>query len=241
MKFIRAIYSGYAVIIFSLLFILLFPFFLIPIIDKRRYNWTGVLNRIWAWLFFIFLFIRIKVEYEEELEPGRQYVFCPNHFSYLDIPTMGLINRNTIFVGKSSIEKVPLFGWMYKRLHITVDRESLRSKYSTFLLSMDALKEGKNLVIFPEGGIITKNPPQMTRFKEGAFKVALNTGTPIVPVSIVNNWKILPENLLLRNKMMKMIVHKPIETRNLSEEDFVNVKNDTFDAIQTKLNIGNGD
>jgi len=162
-------------------------------------------------------------------------MLCPNHFSYLDIPTMGLININTIFVGKSEMEKIPVFGWMYKKLHITVNRDSLKSKYSTFISSMEAIKEGKNIVMFPEGGIVSRSAPKMGRFKDGAFKVAVNTQIPIVPVSIVNNWIILPDNLLMRLRKQKIIVHAPISTVGKTESDIPELKMKVWEIIDKTI------
>src|SRR6185503_5315375 len=100
---------------------------------------------------------------------GRQYIFCPNHFSYLDIAAMGLNSHDSIFVGKNDMENIPLFGFMYRSLHITVDRTKLKSRYSSMLRTFGALDEGKSLVIFPEGGIMTEKDPVMSKFKDGAF------------------------------------------------------------------------
>ena len=217
------------------MFLLVFPFLLIPIMDKRRYNWTGVINRFWARVFMTLIFIPFKVEYEEKLDKKKRYILCPNHFSYLDIPIMGLVNLNTIFVGKSSLENIPLFGWMYKKLHITVDRNSLKSKYSTYLRSIETLEEGKNLTIFPEGGILSTNPPQMARFKDGAFKCAVNTNTPLVPVTIVNNWIVMPEDFLMKWSRIKVIVHKPIQVDGYTEKDISILKEKVFTQISKTL------
>jgi len=169
------------------------------------------------------------------LNKKAQYIFCPNHFSYLDIPTMGLNAINTVFVGKSEMEKVVLFGWVYKKLHITVNRQSLKSRYSTFVSSLEAIDEGKNLVIYPEGGIITTHPPAMTRFKNGAFRVAIEKQIPIVPVTIANNWIILPENLLLGHRTVKVIYHEPIPTTGLTINDLQPLKEKVALVITNEL------
>ena len=95
-----------------------------------------------------------------------------------------------------------------------VDREKLKSKYQTIIASKHAIDIGKSLTIFPEGGIVTKNPPSMVRFKDGAFRVAIEKQIPVVPVTIVHNWIILPSEmpLLLNNKRGKLIFHKPVST-----------------------------
>jgi 1-acyl-sn-glycerol-3-phosphate acyltransferase len=231
-------YTFYAALIFVTLFILLLPFFCIPIIFKSRYQWTGVLNRIWAKIFFGLLFFKHKVELRFTPSSKGQYIFCPNHFSYLDIPTMGLNPINSIFVGKNDMEKVPLFGWMYRKLHITVDRNSLKSKYSTIINSLKAVDEGKNLMIFPEGGMLTTEPPKMVRFKDGAFRVAIEKQIPIVPVTIPFNWIILPDGSWTpKRRLLKVIYHEPLETKGLTLEDIATLRQKTYEIIDQELKL----
>ena len=149
---------------------------------------------------------------------------------------MGLNPINAIFVGKNDMENIPLFGYMYRKLHITVDRSKLRSKYDTYLKSREALDAGKSLVIYPEGGIFTKKPPEMVRFKDGAFRLAIEKQIPIVPVSIPNNWIILPgDEFLVRLGKVKVIFHEPIETRQLTLADTDQLKKQVFSIIDNEL------
>lgn len=212
------------------------PLFLIPIFQQRKFFLTGIFNRIWANAFFRLTFFPIDLEYQFDINEGRQYIFCPNHFSYLDIPTMGLNKINAVFVGKNDMESIPLFGYMYRKLHITVDRNSLKSKYSTLLRSFEAIDEGKSLMIFPEGGILTENLPQMVRFKDGAFRTAIEKQIPIVPVTIPFNWIILPDGQWLpRLKTIKVVYHKPIETKGMTIDDLGRLKEMTFNTIDKEL------
>lgn len=237
MKLLRILHTVYGFVIFTVLFLLFFPFFLVPIVFPKKFRWVGILNRYWAWSFFGLLFMPFRVEVRKKLNADRQYIFCPNHFSYLDIPTMGLNPHNTIFVGKNDMEKLPLFGFMYRKLHITVDRSKLKSRSNSLLRSLQALDEGKSLVIYPEGGIITHQVPHMARFKDGAFRAAIEKQIPIVPVTIPDNWIILPDekNLLLRWGVVKVIFHEPIETKGLTFNELGILKQQVFDVIQNEL------
>ena len=211
------------------------PLFLIPIAFTRFHYWTGIVNRIWARSFFFCLFMPVKIEYREKLEHRKQYVFCPNHNSYLDIPSLGFTRINSVFVGKEGPDKVPLFGWMYKKLHITVNRESLKSKYNTFLRTSNAVEEGKSLIIFPEGGIINEKAGQLAPLKEGPFRLAIEKQIPVVPVTIPNNWIILPLNLLLRWKPVWIIFHEPIPTEGLTSADMSYLKSRVKKVIEDEL------
>lgn len=236
MKILRALYTGYGVVVFATLFFLLFPLFLIPIFFPRYFNLIGILNRWWARLLFTFIAIPFKVEYRGKLDPKKTYIFCSNHFSYLDIPTLGLAPHNTIFVGKVGIENIPFFGYMYRKLHITVDRTKLKSRYASLKRSLDAIEQGKSLVIFPEGGIMTKKDPVMASFKDGAFRVAIEKQIGIVPVTIPFNWIILPPNeFLLRWHPLKVVFHEPIDTTGSTTKDTDTLKQKLFTIIDNEL------
>lgn len=236
MKILRALYTGYGVVVFATLFFLLFPFFLIPICFPSQFNLIGILNRWWARLLFILIGIPFRVEYKGKLDPKKQYIFCSNHFSYLDIPTLGLAPHNAIFVGKTGIENIPVFGFMYRKLHITVDRSKLKSRYISLKRSLEAIDEGKNLVIFPEGGIITLKDPVMAKFKDGAFRVAIEKQIAIVPVTIPYNWIILPpDEFLLRWHPLKVIFHEPISTTGMTVKDVELLKQKLFTLIDDEL------
>lgn len=212
MKFLWRLYTAYGVIIFFILFVIFFFLLLIPIVFRKQFKLVGVFNRWWARSMFVLIGMPFKVIYESPLNPKKQYIFCPNHCSYLDIASLALNKHNTVFVGKNDLKNIPFFGFMYSKLHITVDRAKLKSRYITLVKSLKALDQGKSLVIFPEGGIVTKYPPVMGEFKDGAFRAAIEKQIPIVPVTIPFNWIILPpDRFLLHWKPMKVIFHDPVD------------------------------
>jgi len=180
-----------------------------------------------------------SVIYEEALQKNKSYVFCPNHTSVLDILTMPLINEEFTFVGKQEITKIPLFGFMFRKFHLQVDRSNFKSRYETLSASKNEIRQGKSILIFPEGGIVHPNPPELAKFKDGPFRIAIESGVPIVPVTIPFNWIILPDEDILRfNKkaaLVKIIVHKPIETNKLSMDNLESLKQQTFNCIKCEL------
>jgi 1-acyl-sn-glycerol-3-phosphate acyltransferase len=239
MTLLKRLHIGYGIIVFSLLFIILFPFFLLPIAYPRWHRMVGILNRVWARGFFTLCFLPFEVECRSRLKASGQYIFCPNHFSYLDIPTMGLNPVNSVFVGKNEMENIPLFGFMYRRLHITVDRSKLGSRVNTFRRSIEALAEGKSLVIYPEGGIVSTNPPQLAPFKDGAFRAAIEKQIPIVPVTIPYNWIILPDGPLLLHarQTIKVVFHEPISTAGYTLDTVGELRKKVKEIIDRELQI----
>lgn len=237
MKFLRLLYSRYCFLVFILIFLLLFPFFLITVQREPWHYYAYKLNHFWAKTFYRLAFLPIEVVYEQPLDKDKQYIFCPNHTSFLDIPIMGFTPVFFVFVGKSSISRVPLFGYMYRKLHITVDRSKLKSRYLTLQKSIRAIDQGKSLVIFPEGGMRTTNPPEMVPFKDGPFRTAIEKQIPVIPVTIPFNWIILPDdNKFLVNRLTsKLIFHAPVSTEGLTLEDLDDLKNKVYKIMDGEL------
>lgn len=241
MKILRTLHTFYGLFVFAVLFLIFFPLFLIPILFKKQFRLVGVLNRWWAKVLFPLCFLPYRVEGSSFLDSNTQYIFCPNHSSYLDIPTMGLNPVNAIFVGKNDMEHIPLFGFMYRKLHITVDRSKLRSRVKTVLRAMQAADEGKSLVIFPEGGIYTTQPPFMVRFKDGAFRIAIEKQIPIVPVTIPYNWIILPDRSPLRihSGRVRVIFHEPVSPKGYTLDTIEGYKKEVYQVIDKELTLCN--
>ncbi len=224
-----------------LVFVVTFTILLIPFIiiiqvpDWHRY--VAHINRIWNRIFYPLIFMPLEVQKSANIENDRSYVFCPNHTSYLDICIMARTPTDFMFVGKNAMEKVPIFGYMYRNLHITVDRSSLKSKHSTYVRAKEAIDNGRSLVIFPEGGVHAANPPQMILFKNGAFKIAIEKQIPIVPVTIPHNWIILPDDgrFLLTRRSAKLIYHDPIETKGLTLSDVDSLKEEVYQIIDREI------
>jgi len=237
MRILRRIYSTYSLTLFALIFLLILPLFALLIRFNKRHRIIFELHRIWAWLYYTLSFIPIKKTYSEKLDWSRQYIFCSNHFSYLDIPAIGINKIRPIFVGKHSLGKIPLFGYMYRNIHITLNRENLKSKYDALGKCANELDQGHNLVIFPEGGIVSKCPPQMARFKDGAFRLAIEKQIAIVPITIPYNWILLPDDgkLLLDRHENMIIFHDPIETKGMTINDLETLKTMVYEVIDQEL------
>lgn len=205
---------------------------------------ASALNYIWARLFFFFLFLnRSKITFDQKLDRKQRYIFCANHTSYLDIPTIGLIGHNFKFIGKASLKKVPVWGYMYDKLHILVDRKSMRSKHNTWLSAREAIARGFSIVFFPEGGILSTEPPKMVAFKEGSFRIAVEEQIPIVPVTIPYNHILLPDGmpLTMHSGMVRVHVHEPIWPEGKNDEAVKLLKQKVRSTIETQMNKFYGD
>ena len=240
MTLLRRIHSLYAFLVFVVLFILLFPFFLIASFHPKWHFGAYRLDYLWARIYFPLSFFRTNVEFKGK-QPGKEpVIYCLNHFSYLDIPSTGLLPKQACFVGKASIKKVPLFGYMFKTLHIAVNRASIKDRGRAYKKYANAIQQGKSLFIYPEGGIISKKIPTQAPYKDGAFRVAIEQQVPIVPVTLPYNWKVLPDNeWTLQSNYIKLVVHDPIPTKGMTIEDMAELKNKVYHIIQNQIELEN--
>ena len=235
----KKIYTYYAAFVVLFSFLLIYPFFFLFLQSKKGYTLAHECNRVWGRVVYFLCGLPLKVEWRFKPKKGEVYIYCANHTSYSDIPTMYLITKgDLIFIGKSSLGKVPLFGYMYKRLHILVDRKSVHSKMETIERAKLAIDSKQSLAFFPEGTIPKAgNRPAMIPFKDGPFKIAIEKKIKIIPVTLINNWKILQDGLPISANRMecKVVVHEPIDTSHLESKDFQMIKDQTFLIITNEL------
>lgn len=233
----RTLYTIYIAIIFIALAVVIIPVVLLLHTFSKTRKAALLVNPIWSRIFFTLIFIPIKINFRATLEQDQQYIFCANHFSYLDIPVMALMPKPFKYIGKISVSKAPLFGYMFKKIHIPVDRESATSRGKSVIMCKRAISEGFSLTFFPEGGIFTKNPPNMVRFKDGAFRLAVDHQLPLVPVSLRTNYHILPDDgkFLFSWNRCEIIVHEPIFPSDNTPEEIARLKKQVYHIIEREL------
>lgn len=235
---ISRIYSYWTGFCFVIILLFLYPFFLILMIRPSWKKKGYLFNKAWAWLFLRLALIPVEITYRHRPSRKQPVIYCANHFSYLDIPMMGLITQGPFqFIGKKSLAHIPLFGFIFRQFHLTVDRESKKDRYAVFQGSKKAIEKGYSLVIFPEGGMRSINPPQLADFKEGAFRLSIDLQIPIVPVTIADNWLILPGNgkLIIRRRKSRMIVHPPVLPNLYTLDNLDDYKNNVYKILNNEL------
>ncbi len=232
----RRIYSIYIAIIFLLLALIVVPSVLILYKLGAKRMALGI-HPLWARSFFFLIFIPVEIDYQFKPDKKGQYIFCSNHFSFIDIPVFAFLPNPFKYIGKSSITKVPLFGYMFKKIHIAVNRSDPQSRLASVKASKRALDEGFSLAFFPEGGILTKEPPAMVSFKDGAFRLAVDHNIPIVPVTLPFDHEILPDDnkFLFKRRKCKIIVHPPIYPGLNCANDARLLKEKTYEIISSEL------
>jgi len=178
--------------------------------------------------------------YEEQPDHNKNYIYCANHTSNLDIIIFCLLAKGKFsFMGKDELLKNPVLKIFFSTIDIPVNRDSKMSSFRAFKRAGDHLKQGGSLIIFPEGGIAMEHyPPVMTPFKNGPFRLAIEIGTPIIPVSITDAWKKLWDDgtrFGSRPGVCTIYVHKPVYTGNMKTDDADQLKDTIFELINSKV------
>jgi 1-acyl-sn-glycerol-3-phosphate acyltransferase len=241
---IRRAYICWAGFFWAIGFLLLFPLFFLCIQAPKFRRIMPALNEFWCWIFFPAAFLRVCTSGRKNLPKGT-CIYVSNHASYLDIPLLTYILPGfPAFMGKSSLARIPLFGYMFRNLHIVVQRNSSRGRAKAMQDTLNCLDKGRSVVIFPEGGINHSIQPDVADFKDGAFSLAIQTGLPVVPITICHNWYILPDDghWLPRNGSCQSIIHSPLSTKGMTEKDIPQLREQVREIIRESLieNIRNG-
>lgn len=234
-KLLEVLYNAWVIFWITIIFLILYPFMVFGILTKKLL-WAHGLFQFWAKSFFWIIGKPIQKEYRYKPAKDQTYVFVANHFSYLDIAAgMGIVDNYFAYVGKSSVRKVPLLGYVFRKLHIAVDRSNKNSRSITLKRGISAIKNGQSIFIMPEGGIISQTIPKMHQpFKDGAFVMAIENQVPIVPITFKNLYDIMPQSKMKSGKP-KVVFHEPIPTKGLGKSHIEDLKGRVYQVIQGEL------
>lgn len=155
----------------------------------------------------------VHVHGSENIQPGVSYVFLSTHQSYMDIPAMlGYLPAQLRIAAKKSLFRIPFMGWHLSRAgHIPVDRGSTERAIAVMQKAATYIRDGICAFVFPEG---TRSPDgALHGFKKGGFKLAMQAGVPIIPVTIIGSRQILPKHsIIFRPGRIDMFIDPPIPT-----------------------------
>ena len=231
------LYRIWFYILVALPIVLFFPLLLVLSIHEKwypRFFWMA--RNLWARPILLGMGCPQKISWDEKLIKGKSYMLVANHSSMLDIMLMLRVSRNPfVFVGKKELAKLPLFGFFYKRVCILVDREDSRSRIGVYRRAQRRLDQGLSICIFPEGGVPDEHIV-LDNFKDGAFKMAIAHGIPIVPMTFYNNKERFSFTFLSGSPgWIKVRVHAFFETGILEDEDKLTLREEVRNVILKEL------
>lgn len=176
------------------------------------------LARLWARIILAISLVRVHVRGREKLEPGRHYVYVANHQSYMDIPILfACLPVGFCILAKASLFPIPFLGWYLRRtghLPISFGRKGVYAEARQLLQAVRSLRQGRPLVVFPEGGRSASGRPE--DFRTGIFWAAVKVGAPVVPLTIAGTSRVLTRGSWhIRPGGVQLIIDSPVSTEGL--------------------------
>ncbi|MBM4247704.1 MAG: 1-acyl-sn-glycerol-3-phosphate acyltransferase [Deltaproteobacteria bacterium] len=178
--------------------VLLFPVALLiwlvtlPFDPRRRvlHQFTCFWASLYTWLNPAW---RVQIVGRENVRPDVAYVMVANHLSFLDILVLFRLRRHFKWVSKVEMFKIPAIGWnMWLNRYVPLKRGDKQSVQTMMQICRERLAEGSSLMIFPEG--TRSRDGKLSKFKTGAFQLALETKSPILPIVVSGTSKTLPKH-----------------------------------------------
>lgn len=199
--------------------ILLVPLLVLSLILSGREFLIGVgkwAMRVSRWI----LGFRIEVRGLEAVDLESASVFMSNHQSFIDGPLLLMLIPGPVrVIIKKSVSRIPVIGLGMKFVgFVPVDRKGTRTGRAAIDRAVRAIKDrGYSFLIFPEGTRCRDGAIQA--FRRGGFFLALESGAPIVPVSILGTYPLMPKGRIVpRRGPIRVTFHPPVPTRNSSPE-----------------------
>ncbi|WP_430809277.1 MULTISPECIES: lysophospholipid acyltransferase family protein [unclassified Carboxylicivirga] len=236
-KFAYWLYQPYKFLVFiplfaaaSILFSFLAASFSILVNPRVGSFWGATWARVTGCLTPMF----VKVSGRENIRKNQSYVIIANHQSGYDIFLLyGWLGVDFKWVMKKELRHAPGIGYASHKVgHIFLDRSSPRAALASIDEAKRKLSGGSSVVIFPEGTRSGSNT--MRPFKKGAFKIAFELGLPILPITIVDTYKVYNKGLNLLPGSVEMVIHPPIDTRKYMDQPNELIDK-TYNIIQSAL------
>ncbi len=239
LKPFRIIYCIYAFLLFFGFMFLLMPFFfLATFLGKiKGGNLIFRICTLWADVQFVLMGIFTKTIHEAKTREKRPCIFVANHISYFDIPMIVKVIREPVRpLGKYEMSKIPVFGYLYKNAVVMVNRSSPKNRAKSVLTLKKFLRFGVSVFIFPEG-TFNETPNPLKAFYDGAFRIAIETQTPIQPVLFPDTIKRMHYRSIfsLTPGKCRAIFIESIEVSGLSIEDLPQLKALVYEKMEKAL------
>lgn len=238
-KPLQWLYCIYAFGLFVLIMLLIFPFALTAGFFGRIKGGNMVyrLCMLWADSWFFGIGIIHRKIYEAPHDRRKAYIFVSNHISYLDAAIIPKAFRQPARpLGKVEMSKLPVFGYIYRNAIVTVDRSSAANRANSVRVLKSLIHKGISVVVFPEGTFnMTARP--LKEFYDGAFRVAVETQTPIKPVLFLDAYRRMPYQsiFLLNPGRSRLLYLDEIPVAGLTAADVPRLKEQVYALMERKL------
>lgn len=232
----------YVLYAFAVFVVLMIPVFLWALAVSsmgriRGGNLVYEACKVWADIWFPLIFIRHRNIYEEPLKAHKSYIYVSNHISYLDSALIPKVWRKPVRpLGKVEMARIPIFGTIYKNAIVTVDRSSTANRARSVQVLKSLLKKEISVLVFPEGTFNQTHKP-LKHFYDGAFKVAIETGSPIKPVLLLDSYDRMHYRSIfsMNPGRSRAVFLREVPTHGLTTRDTAALKQQVFELMEEKL------
>lgn len=235
-KILLGIRSAIAVPLFFLFTIIVSALFIL-VMSLRLRRAGEFFVQFWSRVFLLVPPVSYTVAGANLIEPGTQYFFLANHLSNFDIPLLFRSIPTPIrYLAKKEVYKIPVFA---QALHIAgmvkIDRGAGASSYAAINEGVARAKQrGYSLIVFAEG--TRSRDGELHPFKKGAFRMAISTGLPVVPVTVHGTWEVWPPgSKLFYRGHADVVIHEPIPTADLTAKDIDALRGRVYGIIDEQF------
>lgn len=219
-------------------FFLLAPVFYSTVFNERTFRVAFFFKRVWAYMMTLPLGIITLVDKDEDWPEGA-FLITPNHTSYLDIMVSYIaFPKYFHYMGKAELSNWWFFNIFFKKMNISIDRESMRRSYGAYQRAADDVAKGIPIAVYPEA-MIPLDTPRLKTFKNAPFRFAIEQQIPVLPVTFINNWNILPADPNHwtggRPGFAKVRLHRAVSTEGLTLDDVETLRQRVQQIIQEEL------
>ncbi|MEY4703427.1 MAG: hypothetical protein RIR96_1324 [Bacteroidota bacterium] len=198
---------------------------------KKGQHLFILISKIWMRIWLILIACPLRIRGQNNMDIAQNYIVVFNHRSLLDVPLSapfvpGAPNKT---IGKESFAKVPIFGWFYARGAVLINRKNEASRRKSYEQMKSVLQQGMHMCIYPEGTRNRTSEP-LKPFYDGAFKLSIETGKPILPCIIRGTGEALPIHkpfylmpIGLSLTFLSPVYPKDLTTAQLKEKVFLDM------------------
>lgn len=179
-------------------------------------------GHIWGRFVIFIMGVRAEVRGKENIPRDIPVIFACNHQSIFDVILLqALIPVRFRFVVSTELFRLPLYGWTFKKAgYIPLERKTPLSAYKTLGKTLDVLRSGERVLVFPEG--TRSRTGELGEFKGGSLLPAQRSGVLVIPLAISGSFGLLPPGTpLVSRRPVRLSIGKPVHIR---PEDDLNKK-----------------
>ena len=239
-KVFRFFFSIYGFAVFLFWMFALMPLFIYAFLQEKvkAGNLVYSISRFWADAFFFMVGITYSNIDEEPHDIKDEYIFVSNHISYLDIPMMMKVvkGQKMRILGKAEMTKIPIFGAIYKRGAVSVNRSNPKARSKSMKELIGYIHKKISVFICPEGTFNMTHRP-LKNFYDGAFRIAIETQKPILPVLFLDTYDRLNYNSIFSlnpGKCRSVYLSRTV-TEGLTMDDMPVLKEKIFKQMEEAL------